>query len=150
MNPVLQLMCLFCHFSVPNIAAEHVLTERDVPALISLIHNFSTKWYDIGIGLKFTPSELSLIVSKPLLLAAAPTSYLAELLSQWMQWPTVNHPQNPTLRALCEALRSSHVGLGSLADKVEREMSDSNIGEVLAVVCVSALLSLGTCTVGLR
>ena len=140
MNQVLQLMCLLYPFSVTNMAAEQVLTERDVPALISLIHDFSTKWYDIGIGLGFAPSELNLIVSKPLLLAAAPTSYLAELLSQWMQWPTVNHPQKPTLRTRCEALRSSHVRLGSLAEKVKSEMRDSNAGKVLAMVCVSALL----------
>lgn len=105
-----------------------------------MFHDFSTKWYDIGIGLGFTPSELNLIIGKPLLLAAAPTSYLAELLGQWMQWPTVNHPQKPTSRALCEALRSSHVGLGSLAEKVESEMRDSNAGKVLAMVCMSALL----------
>ena len=50
-------------------------------------------------------------------------SYLQELLSQWVQWPTTDHPKHPTVTALCAALRSSLVGLGSLADKVEKEMN---------------------------
>ena len=61
----------------------------------------------------------------PLLLVRAPTSYLQELLSQWVQWPTASHPTKPTLEALCAALRSSLVGLGSLADKVNEEMRQS-------------------------
>ena len=55
----------------------------------------------------------------------APTSFLQELLSQWVQWPTASHPTKPTLEALCGALRSSLVGLGSLADKVNEEMRQS-------------------------
>ena len=53
---------------------------------------------------------------------SAPASFLRELLSQWVQWPTADHPTKPTLGALCETLRSSPVGLGSLAEKVDREM----------------------------
>ena len=96
-----------------------------------LIHSFSDKWHTIGIGLGFTHSELNQIFGKPIHLTSAPTSYLTELLSQWVQWPTVNHLTKPTLRALCEVLRSSIVGLGSLAEKVEREMKCSIIGKVL-------------------
>ena len=128
----------FLSSSVQNIAAEQVLTERDVAALMLLVHCFSDKWYVIGLGLGFTPSELNLIVGRPLLaiVGAAPTSYLIELLNQWVQWPTVNHRKKPTLKALCEVLRSSLVGLGSLADKVEREMGDSITGKVLLVADV--------------
>ena len=116
---------------VSNIAAEQVLTERDVAALLLLVYRFSDKWYNIGIGMGFTLSELNVIESKPLLLSGAPTRYLTELLNQWIQWPTENHPNKPTLRALCEALRSSLVGLGSLADEVEREMGKYLTGKVL-------------------
>ena len=76
----------------------------------------------IGLGLEFTQPELNQISSNPSLFMSAPTSFLTELLSQWVQWLTVDHPTKPTLRALCETLRSSLVGLGSLAEKVEREM----------------------------
>ena len=57
-----------------------------------------------------------------ILLTGAPVSYLQELLSQWVQWPTTDHPNHPTLEALCTALSSSLVGLGSLAEEVEKEM----------------------------
>ena len=126
-------------FSLSDTATEQILTEGDIAALISLISSFSHKWYDIGIGLGFTPSELNMIRSKPLLLANAPTSYLVELLSWWMQWPMVGHPRKSTLKALCESLRSSHVGLGSLADEVERKMRDSITSKMLAMVYLSAL-----------
>ena len=56
------------------------------------------------------------------LLVGAPVSHLQELLNQWVQWPTTEHPNNPTLEALCAALRSPLVGLGSLAEEVEKEM----------------------------
>ena len=55
----------------------------------------------------------------------APISYLQELLSQWLQWPTDSHPTKPTLEALCTALQSSLVGLGSLAERMNEEMRQS-------------------------
>jgi hypothetical protein len=54
----------------------------------------------------------------PYVATPLPVSYLQELLSQWVQWPTEEHQNNPTLGAL----RSSLVGLGGLAEKVEKEM----------------------------
>ena len=110
--------------------AERVLTERDIAKLVDLLHNFSSKWNEIGLGLGFTSSELNLISHKPLLLPNAPTSFLIELLSQWVQWPTVNHPTKPILKTFCGTLCSSLVGLGRLAKKVEREM----IGECSKII----------------
>ena len=82
----------------------------------------------IGLKIGFTVSELECIRSMPLLLATAPTSFLKELLSRWIQWPTLTHPTRPTLRVLCTSLRSPLVGLGSLADEVEREMTKDITG----------------------
>ena len=56
---------------------------------------------------------------------SGPTSFLRELLSLWVQWPIVNHPTKPTLGALCDTLCSSLVGLGQLAETVERELKCS-------------------------
>ena len=92
---------------------------------MTLIHNFSDKWDLIGLGLGFIQPELNQISSNPSQIMSAPASFLKSLLSQWVQWPTVSHPRKPTLRALCEALHSSLVGLGSLAEEVEREMTCS-------------------------
>ena len=84
--------------------------------------------------MKFTHSELELISSQPLLLPRAPVSYLRQLLNQWVQWPTADHPTNPTLRLLCTALRSSSVGLGSLAEEVEEEMKVSKAGRKWSII----------------
>ena len=109
--------------------AEQVLTERDIATLLDLIHNFSDKWNEIGLGLGFLPSELKQISSNPSLFMSAPASFLTTLLGQWVQWPTKDHPPKPTVGALCEALCSSLVGLGSLAEQVERELKCSTTGK---------------------
>ena len=111
------------------LSAEQVLAEKDIFALLGLIHNHSDKWDKIGLGLGFTPSELNQIRSNLSLLMSAPTSFLTNLLSQWTQWPTKDHPTKPTLKVFCETLRSSLVGLGKLAERVEREMKYSLTGK---------------------
>ena len=108
---------------------EHVLDEGDIGKLMNLVHNFNKRWNEIGLGLGFIPYELKVIAHKPKLQSDAPASFLRELLSQWVLWPTDSHPTNPTLGALCETLRSPLVGLGRLAEKVEREMKSSTIGK---------------------
>jgi hypothetical protein len=106
-----------------------VITETDIATLLNLMHNFSDKWNEIGLGLGFVPSELRQISSNLSLLMSAPTSFLTTLLGQWVQWPTKEHPTKPTLEALCEALRGRLVGLGSLAEQVERELKCSSTGK---------------------
>jgi hypothetical protein len=76
------------------------------------------------------------------LLTGAPVSYLQELLSQWVQWPTEEHQNNPTLGALCTALRSSLVGLGGLAEDIEKEMKQCAKGK-LAIVLMACKSVLG-------
>ena len=105
------------------------LTEKEFSKLLELIHTFSSKWELIGVLLGFAPSELENIKSMPSLFMSGPTSFLRELLSRWVQWPTLSHPTKPTLRVLCTSLRSSLVGLGSLANKVEKEMTQAITGK---------------------
>ena len=111
-------------------AAERTLTKDDIVALLNLMYDYSDKWYNIGLGLGFAPFELDQISSKRLLLMEAPVRFLTQLISQWVQWPTARHHSKPTVRLLCEALRSSLVGLGALAEKVEAEMKPSTTGKV--------------------
>lgn len=73
---------------------------------------------------------------------AGPTSFLTELLSQWVQWPTEKHPVKPTLNALCMTLRSSPVGLRSLANQVEMEMKHSSTGKGWSLVDLEGLQPL--------
>jgi hypothetical protein len=98
------------------------LSEKDLVHLMRLLQSYSYKWNPIGLNLGFTQHELNTIFGMLKLMVGAPVSYLQELLSQWVQWPTEEHQNNPTLGALCTALRSSLVGLGSLAEEVEKEM----------------------------
>ena len=94
------------------------MNEKDIDQLLCLLQNYSCKWRKIGLALGFVIPELNTISNKPMLLMDAPQSFLLELLTQWVQWPTKSHPPKPTLEALCKALKSSLVGLGSLADTV--------------------------------
>ena len=124
-NLVFFILCTLVYISVEiNLetkgnALTTILTERDVVNLLHLLQCYSFKWNEIGLSLGFITPELNTISKMPLLLVGAPTSYLQELLSQWVQWPTASHSTRPTLESLCGALRSSLVGLGSLADQVK-------------------------------
>ena len=106
------------------------LSEKDLVDLMRLLQSYSYKWNPIGLSLGFTQHELNNIFSMFKLLVGAPVSYLQELLSQWLQWPTEEHQNNPTLGALCTALRSSLVGLSSLAEEVEKEMKQYDTGKL--------------------
>ena len=105
------------------------MSEQDLIHLMRLLQNYSYKWNPIGLTLGFTQHELNTIFGMLKLLVGAPVSYLQELLSQWVQWPTEEHQKYPTLGALCTALRSSLVGLGSLAKEVEKEMKQYTAGK---------------------
>ena len=96
---------------------------------MNLMCNFSERWEKIGLGLGFLLSELNQISNNVTLLSSGPVSFLQKLLSQWVQWPTDSHRAKPTLQALCETLRTSYVGLGGLAEKVEKELKYSVNGK---------------------
>ena len=115
------------------------LSEKDLVHLMRLLQSYSCKWNPIGLSLGFIQPELKTISGMLALLTGAPVSYLQELLSQWVQWPTADHPSHPTLGALCTALRSSLVGLGSLAEEVEKEMKQCATGKLVSSHCESAL-----------
>lgn len=106
----------------PTKSAGQQLKKSDIDVLLKLLSNSSDKWNNIGIELGFFLSELKQIRLSQSLLTGAPQSYLKELLQQWLEWPTDSHPDPPTLKALCTALRSSLVGQGCLADELEEKM----------------------------
>ena len=101
------------------------MTQKDLVNLLRLLQNHSYQWKPIGLSLGFIDPELTTISDMHRLFTGAPISYLQELLSQWLQWPTASHPTKPTLEALCTALQDSLVGLGSLAEKMNEEMRQS-------------------------
>ena len=119
---------LFCTLE-SNGATSVTLSEKDIINLMRLLQSYSYKWNPIGLSPGFTQHELNTISGMLKLLTGAPVSYLRELLSQWVQWPTTDHPSHPTVRALCTALCSSLVGLGGLAEELEKEMKQCAKGK---------------------
>ena len=107
---------------MPTKSIGQQLKKNDITILLKLLSNSSDKWNNIGIELGFLISELRQIRLSQSLLTGAPQSYLKALLQQWLDWPTDIHPDPPTLKALCSALRSSLVGQGCLADELEGKM----------------------------
>ena len=58
------------------------LLEQDIGILYEQLRSHSTKWESIGVGLRFTASEIFVIKAAP----GAPYSYLRAMLSIWQQW----------------------------------------------------------------
>ena len=74
------------------------------------------------MALGFRPNELDIIQAKPMLLAQAPTSWLSEMLSQWLQWTPGDGRESKdhaSVKSLKEALLKEN--LGRLAEEFNCE-----------------------------
>ncbi len=99
-----------------------LVRSGDVNWLMEFLHKCAYRWREIGSALNFQYGELENINrSNP---GATTQQLLTELLSQWSQWPTADHPDDPTIERLCDALRSGQVGLGAVANTLY-ELRDS-------------------------
>ena len=93
-----------------------IVREEDVRFLTEFLNNYSYKWEDIGTALNFLNGELQAIpMNNP---RGSVQQFLREVLNKWIQWPTDDHREEPTLDKLCAALRGRLVGLGAVADKL--------------------------------
>ena len=92
------------------------MDDTDVNTLLKFLVQYRCKWNDIGTALNFNPFDLKNIEQSPQ--ATTLQLRLKEVLCQWVQWPTTDHPHLPTGKALCDALRSELVGLGAEANKL--------------------------------
>ncbi len=81
---------------------------------MSQLHIHAAKWKEIGSSLNFHSGELENISYS----GTTPQQLLSKLLSQWTQWPTADHPDDPTMEKLHDALRSGLVGLGAVANDI--------------------------------
>ena len=96
------------------------MKSDDIGDLMKILGNYSNKWNGIGMSLGFSSGELDVIKGNPSLFNGAPRSYLQTLLEDWVMWPNEAHNTQPTLSSLCNALRGTLVGLGALANDVEK------------------------------
>ena len=83
------------------------------------LHKHVYKWREIGGALDFHLGEIENISQT----GGTPQQLLTKLLTEWSQWPTDNHPTQPTLDSLCAALQSGRVGLGALATDLRKNIS---------------------------
>ena len=98
------------------------MRSEDVSFLMTRLHHYAYMWRAIGTALNFQFAEMENIRhSFP---TATTSDLLHVLLSQWSQWPTAEHSQDPTLEKLCDALRSSLVGLGAPASELYEDRSN--------------------------
>ena len=81
------------------------------------------EWKSIGMALGFSSQELNSIpdhVPDP-----TPRFYYKELLDQWCQWPSENHPEIPSLERLSQALRATGFGVqANIVDKISLPSSE--------------------------
>ena len=102
------------------------MTERDVFYLMELLEEYSYLWQRIGLYLGFVPLEITAMYSHYtsryhiMYDGESSESCLHHLLTQWVQWPTREHPNRPTLEALCSSLRMA--GQRWLAERVDMKM----------------------------
>ena len=93
-----------------------MVESQDVSFLMKFLCNYAFKWEGIGTALNFQHGELQNIKhSSPI---ASPQQHLNQLLDTWAQWPNSSHQEIPTVKRLCDALRSDLVGLGAEANKL--------------------------------
>lgn len=59
-------------------------SDQDFEGIYIPLCAHAAKWRDIGRSLGFSSSELNVIQSNPVL--TAPSSYLRQMISQWLQW----------------------------------------------------------------
>ena len=90
------------------------LTIQDMRVVQTVLWDARPKWYNIGIQLHITVSDLDVIKEKNL---GNPDECFTELLTQWLR--QVNPP--PTWISMMTALRSPTVNLSAVAETVERE-----------------------------
>ena len=116
------------------------LSQSDLNEIVSLLKECSYKWREIGASLGFRSEELNSISERPSLYFSSPDSYLRELLSQWLDWPTPYHPDPPTWEILLQALKRAD--LKELAERVNKEVGiyGKCIEVLVQCTCVDSLV----------
>ena len=95
------------------------LLEQDIGILYEQLRSHSAKWDSIGVGLRFTASEIFVIKAAPDYFADAPYSYLRAMLSIWQQWAPGDARGSKSYATL-ESLKTavSKAGLGRAAEEL--------------------------------
>ena len=100
-----------------TIVAIH-LSDKDHADILYKVRRHAASWRDIGRALGFKQGEMNNIQSNPMLTASAPSSYLEEMLTQWLEWAPGDRRGSKGF-ATTEALRVAllKANLGQLAQQ---------------------------------
>ena len=101
-----QLRTKYCNSSRLTTQNHGVLFEQLAP--------YATSWRGIGITLGFTKGELDNIESSPTLQVGTPRTWLAAMLSEWLQWTpgdSRGSTKSASLEDLKDALRKADLGV---------------------------------------
>ena len=105
---------------ISPVASPTKLNEHDhFHIIFDQLRPHSARWRDIGIGLRFLPSQLDTIQASPFHLPNAPSSYMCAMLAQWLQsapGDTRGNTGHATLESLKEAVDKA--GLGADAQRL--------------------------------
>ena len=99
-----------------TLADEERYYDSDLRIIYDKLVDCAFKWKDVGTYLGFTHGELQNIQSKPMLLMESPRSWLAEMLSEWLQWCPGDGRRFATREGLHAALLKAN--LSAVADKL--------------------------------
>ena len=95
------------------------LSKADLPNILSQLHGVRRKWYEIGLELKVSRSDLDTIKSQ----FTSPRDALRDVVASWLD----KNPQ-PTWKVLTCALRS--VGEFELTTRLDRRYKHTQTSEV--------------------
>ena len=114
-------VCFFWYFPAPS------LSHNELADVLEEILASSTKWYEIGLQLKFSVDKLDGITSQFIV----PRHCLREMLKVWLKGAAGS---KPTWGTLVEALRSQTVGEPELADQLAAKYCQSRCLQLYAYI----------------
>ena len=92
----------------------------DLGFLMNNLQPIASHRTDLGLQLELKLEELKTVEATPILIPGGPVAFLREILHKWLNFAPPSHAQ-PTLKKLCEALKSPSVKQNRVAHDLEQQ-----------------------------
>ena len=119
---ITDCLCILKFFKL--LLYNFLLDPDDLAFLIEHLQPIASHWKSFGLQLGLLPGELDTIAATPLLIPGGPVAYLQEVLSRWLSRP----PLFPTLKKLCDGLKSPTVDQSRIAQALEQQYPTQKAG----------------------
>ena len=104
----------------------------DLAFLLNHLQPIAGHWRTFGLQLGLSSGDLDIIAATPLLIPGGPVAFLQDVLTRWMN----RAPPHPTLRKLCDALRSHTVDQSRIAFELEQQYQTQRTGlSAIQIAC---------------